>query len=126
MKSAKTDMLVVLRKCMRMLVVYLIFVKLNFIQAFVFGRPFVNRFALCYQTVVCPVIYYGQTVGRIKMKLGKQVGLGPDQIVLDRDLVPLPKWAQPPIFGLYLLWANDRMDQDATWHGGRPRPRRLC
>ena len=42
----------------------------------VFGRPFVKRFALCYQTVVlykCPVcdvgVYCGQTVGWIKTKL---------------------------------------------------------
>ena len=24
------------------------------------------------------------------------------------------------------LWQNGWMDQDATWYGGRPRPRRLC
>jgi len=44
-----------------------------------FGRPFVKRFALCYPTVVlsvCPIslcvtlVYCGQTVGCIKMKLG--------------------------------------------------------
>jgi len=37
------------------------------------------------------------------------------------------KGAQPPpIFGLCLLWSNGCMDQDATWYGGRPRPRRQC
>ena len=37
------------------------------------------------------------------------------------------KEAQPsPIFGPCLLWPNGWMDQDATWHGGKPRPRRLC
>jgi len=50
----------------------------------IFGRLFVKRFALCYQTVVClsllpalsvTLVYCGQTVGRIKMKLGMQVGL---------------------------------------------------
>jgi len=25
-----------------------------------------------------------------------------------------------------VLWPNGWMDQDATWHGGRPRPRRRC
>ena len=25
-----------------------------------------------------------------------------------------------------VLWANDWMDQDPTWYGGRPRPRRHC
>ena len=57
-----------------------------------FGRPFVKRFALCYQTVVCLVlsclvlsvtfVHSGQTVGRIRMKVGKQVGLGLGHTVL--------------------------------------------
>ena len=33
------------------------------------------------------------------MKLGMQVGLGPGHIVLDGAQLPLPKGAQPPIFG---------------------------
>jgi len=45
-------------------------------------------------------VYCGQTAAWIKMKLGTEVGLGPDHIVLDRDTVPPPKWTQPPIFGL--------------------------
>jgi len=40
--------------------------------------------------------------------------------------LPRPKGAQPPIFGPYLLRSNGCMDQDATWYGGRPPPRRLC
>ena len=36
------------------------------------------------------LVYCGQTVGRIKMKLGMQVGLGPGHIVLDGDPAPLP------------------------------------
>jgi len=28
----------------------------------------------------------------------------------------------PPIFGPCLLWPNGWMDQDDTWHGGRPQP----
>ena len=31
-----------------------------------------------------------------------------------------------PIFGPCLLWANGWMDQDATWYGDKPRPRRGC
>jgi len=108
---------------------------------------------LCYQTVVClsvlsvclsvcpvlsvclscPVclsvtlVYCGQTVGCIKMKLGLQVGLGPEHTVLDRDPAPPPKkGAEPPIFGACLLWPNGWMDQDATWYGCRPRPRQHC
>jgi len=64
----------------------------------VFGRPFVKRFALCYRSVVCPVlsvlsvtfVHYGQTVGRIKVKLGMQVGLGPGHIVLGGTELLLP------------------------------------
>jgi len=61
-----------------------------------FGRPFVKRFALCYQTVVCPVCdvsvqYCGQAVGWINVTLGMQVGLGPGHIVLYGDPAPLPQ-----------------------------------
>jgi len=35
-------------------------------------------------------VHCGQTVGRIKTKLGTQVGLGPGHIVLDGDPAPLP------------------------------------
>jgi len=81
-----------------------------------FGEAFVKRFALCYGTVVClsvcPVIcpvlsvtlvYCGQTVGRIKMKLGRQAGLGSGHIVLDGDPAPPPearlkKGVEPPNF----------------------------
>ena len=48
---------------------------------------------------VCPVlsvtlVYCGQTVGLIHMKLGTQVGVGPCHIVLDGDPAP------PPLKGL--------------------------
>ena len=70
----------------------------------IFERPFVKRFALCYRTVVCPVclsvlsvtlVYCGQTVGRIKMKLDTQVGFGPGHIVLDEDPAPSPPKREP-------------------------------
>ena len=69
-----------------------------------------------------------QTAGWIKMSLGVQVGLDLSDIVLPGDPAPLPtKGAQlPPIFGPCLLWPNGCMDQDATWYGGRPRPRPHC
>jgi len=68
------------------------------------GRPFLKRFALCYQTVVrlsvlsalsvpsvcITLVYYGQTVGRIKMTLGLLVRLGPSHIVLYGDPAPPP------------------------------------
>ena len=84
---------------------------------------------------VCPVlsilsvtlVYCGQTVGRIKIKLGVQVSLGPGHTVLDgHPALPPPKGADPPIFGPYLLWPNGWMDQDATWYGGRPWSRLHC
>jgi len=72
----------------------------------IFGRPFVKRFALCYRSAVlsvCPVclltfVHCGQTVGRIKMKLGMHVGLGPGHIVLDGDPAPPPPKGYTPNF----------------------------
>jgi len=57
------------------------------------------------------LVYSGQAVGWIKMKLGMEVGLGPGTV---------------PDFGPCLLWPNCWMDQDFTCYGGRPRPRRHC
>ena len=79
-----------------------------------FGRPFVKRFALCYRTVVLSVlsvtlVYCGQTVGRIKMKLGIQVGLGLSHTVRwEPSSQPRKKGAQ--FFGPYMLWPNGWMD----------------
>ena len=73
-------------------------------------------------------VYCGKTAGWIKMALGMEVGFGPGHIVLDGDPAPLSrKGARAPltIFGPFLLWPNGWMDQNATWYGGRPRPRRL-
>jgi len=82
---------------------------------------------------VCPVclsvtfVHCGQTVGRIKIQLRTQVGLGPGHIVLDGDTAPpTPKGHSPAIIGPYLLRPNGCMDQAVTWYGARPRPRRLC
>jgi len=68
------------------------------------------------------LLYCGQTVGRIKMKLGVWVGLSLGHSVRRRPSSPSPKGAQPPIFGSYLVWSDGCMDQDATWYGGRPGP----
>jgi len=64
---------------------------------------------VCYRTVVlfvrlsCPVlsvtlVYCGQTVGRIKTKLSKQVGLCPGHNVLDGAQVSLPQRGIAPNF----------------------------
>jgi len=82
---------------------------------------------VCAVCLSVTLVYYGQTVGRIKTKLGMQVGLGPGHTVLDGDQPPPPlKGHSPPIFGPYLLRPNSFMDQDANRHGARPRSRRLC
>jgi len=41
-------------------------------------------------------------VGWIKMKLGREVGLGPGHIVLDRDPSPLSKKGTPPQFSAHV------------------------
>jgi len=75
----------------------------------IFGRPFVKRFALCYWTVVLSclsvclsvlsvtLVHCGQTIGWIKMKHGKHVGLSSGHTVLDEDPAPLPKKGQSPL-----------------------------
>jgi len=61
------------------------------------------------------------------MPLGMEAGLSPGHIVLAGNPAPLPKkGTEPPIFGPCLLWPNGCMDQDATWYGGKPRPRPHC
>ena len=62
------------------------------------------------------LVYYGQTDGWIKMKLGMEVGLGLGDVVLDADpALPRQGAQQPPTFeihgvriirGPYLLWPN--------------------
>jgi len=56
-----------------------------------------KRLALSYQTVVClsvclsvTLVYCGQTVGWIKMKLRMEVGISPGHIVLEGNQLPLP------------------------------------
>ena len=65
----------------------------------------------------------------IKVPFVMDVGLGPGHIVIDGDPAPVPqkRWhSSTPIFGPYLLWPNGWMDQDDTWHWGKPRPRPYC
>jgi len=91
-------------------------------------EPFVKWFALCYRTVVClsvTLVYCGQMVRWIKMKLGMEVGLCPSYTASDGTQLP-HRGTDPPIFGPCLLWPNGWMDQDATWYGGRSRPRPHC
>ena len=47
--------------------------------------------SVCLSVLSVTLVYCGQTVGWIEMKLGTRAGLGPGHIVLDGDLPPLPK-----------------------------------
>jgi len=54
-----------------------------------------------------------------------EVGLRPGDFVLDGDSAPSQKGGGArvrslPIFGPCLLWLNGYMDQDDTWHEGKP------
>jgi len=70
----------------------------------IFGQPFVKQFALCNRTIVCLVlsrlsvtlVYCDQTAGRIKSKLGMQVGLDSGHTVLDGDPGPPPQRGTVP------------------------------
>ena len=60
-------------------------------------------------------LHCGQTVGRIKTKLGMQVGLGPGHIVLDGDPAPPPQRVLPqrgtaPQFSAHICYG-----QMAAW-----------
>jgi len=75
-------------------------------------------------------VYCGLMAGWSKMVLSTEAGLSPNDFVLGSDPAPLTeKGAEPPpkkLFGPCLLWPNGSIDQDGTWHGGRPQTRRLC
>ena len=47
---------------------------------------------VCLFCLCVTLVYCGQTVGRIKMKLGMQVRFGPGHIVLDGTQLPIPQW----------------------------------
>ena len=68
-----------------------------------------------------------RTAGCIKMPLIMEVGLSPDDHVLDWDPVPLRKkgWS-PQMFVPRILLSNGCMYQDAAWYRGRRRPTRHC
>jgi len=64
---------------------------------------------------------------QIKMPLDRKAGLGPSDIVLDGDPTPpRRKRRQSPQFSARLLCPNGWIDLDATWYGGRLRPRTHC
>ena len=71
--------------------------------------------------------------GWIKMPLGMEIGLSPDNSVSDGDpALPFQKMGQGPLrnfrpISIVVKRLQYRcMHQDATWYGGRPQPRGLC
>ena len=63
------------------------------------------------------------------LRLGTEVPVGPGDIVVDGEPSSPPQkkgGTVPPQFSAHVCCGrtNDRMDQNATWYGGRPRPRR--
>ena len=95
---------------------------------FLFGRLFVQRFTLCYQSIVCPRCLYVGVLwpnGWMDQEETCHRG-GPRPRPHCVRWGPSSQRAQPPIFGPCLLWPNCWMDQDATWYGGRPWPRPHC
>jgi len=64
----------------------------------IFGRPFVKRFALCYRTVFLSVC----------------------------PVLSCPVLSCLSVCDVGVLWPNGSMDQDETWHAGRPRPWPHC
>ena len=58
----------------------------------------VRCLSVCLSVLSVTLVHCGQTVGRIKMKLGVQVGLGPGHIVLDGHPAPLLQRGTAPNF----------------------------
>jgi len=62
-----------------------------------------DRCPVCQSVLSVTFVYRGQTVQRIKMKLGVRVGLGPGQAVLDGDPSSPPQsGTAPPQFSAHI------------------------
>jgi len=70
-------------------------------------------------------VYCGQMVRWIKMPLGREVGLGLRDIVLDGG-TQLPQRGTSPNFQPMSVAAKGWMDQDATWYWDRAGLRPHC
>jgi len=70
------------------------------------------------------LVYCGQTVGRIKMKLGTQIGFGPGHIVLDGDPAPLPQrdtatqFSAHICFGKMAAWIKMPLSMEVGFSSG--------
>jgi len=73
---------------------------------------------------LCNVIIFALSCIHDKLSTDRQTtGMGTQLHSQKGGRAPSPGG---PIFGLFLLWPNGWMHQDAIWYGGRPQPRRLC
>jgi len=90
--------------------------SISLLQVMHFWATVCKTVRLCYRSVVClsvlsvMLVYCGQTVGWIKMKLGMQVGLSLGHIVLDGDPPPPPPKGHSPQFS-----AHTCCGQMAAW-----------
>jgi len=92
-------------------------------------RPMPSDHCLsCLSVLSVTLVYCGQMVGWIKIPLGREVGLGPGNIVLDGDPPPPKRGpsSHPPTFRPMSIVANRWMDQDAKWYKGKPWSRPHC
>ena len=89
---------------------------------FIFGRPFVKRFAICYRSVVLSVLSFMSVtlvysggwpngwIDQDETTWRAGIGLGPGNIVLDEDPAPPPKRDTAPQFSAHIC-----CDQMAGW-----------
>jgi len=63
-------------------------------------------------------VYCGQTAGWIKMVVGMELGLGPDDIVLDGDLAPtlLKKGGRAPLLNFWPMSIVAKRLDVSRWH----------
>jgi len=65
-------------------------------------RPMPSDRCLSVLSLSVTLVYCGQTVGRMKMKLGTQVGLGPGHLSLDGHPAPPPPKGAEPQFSAHI------------------------
>jgi len=66
-----------------------------------------DRCPICLSCLCVTLVYCGQTVGWIKIKLSMEVGLGSGHIVLDGDPAP-PKGHSSPLFSADVYCGHER------------------
>ena len=80
----------------------------------------------CHVCLPVTLVYCGQTVGCIKMKLDMQVGFSPGDIVLDGTQLTLPQRGTAPRFRPMSVVAKWLDASTCQLVGGRQLPKRHC